>query len=187
MKHFRIIKTWIVDADSSEEAENKFIGAKNQNNFYEALRIEEFVMKPTLDEVIQHYKTGMKETDNCLVCSNALAGPYTEAPGQIRCLHCGVTYQIKGCHLNQEFMKKHDLKAEDIAQIYCDCYDYVPLLRAYWEEVHKRIPLGQYKTGGFITEDERNSFFGWLAKNSKKYKKVFTGFNWNAIEIQNEN
>src|SRR5579885_1351653 len=97
--------------------------------------------KPTEAEIIEHYKIGVGR--KCLVCDDEeLTGTWTDYNGQIRCWNCGMTYQILGSHLKEEWLKKHDLTKDDIAERYCDEFSLVPLCRDYWQEVHKRVPFG---------------------------------------------
>lgn len=184
MRKFRFIKIYLVEAENESAAENIFGASSNINEFQETIAMEEVIEKPSLAEIIQHYKVGLKDTDQCLVCGRELTGGRTESPGQIRCIDCGTTYQIQGCHLKDEFLAAHNLTKQEIAQVYCDCYEYVPLLKHYWKEVHKRIPYGIYIGASPHTQDEIDSFYGWVTNNYKRYETVYDGFNWDMLKEQ---
>jgi len=131
-------------------------------------------------ELVEHLKNGFGE--KCLVCDNNLCGNWTDYNGQIKCSTCGTTYQILGCHLNEEFLKENNLKETDIAKRYCDCFEIIPLLKDYWNETKKSIPLGAYFGRSPIPQNEYYEFWGWVKLNSEKYKEKYKDyFNWENI------
>lgn len=178
---FLITKQFLIEAKSEKEAVQKFEATKNPNKFFKKLAIEEIIEKPSLEEIIKHYKTGVG--DNCIVCKNTLQAPFTNLKGQVKCVHCGMTYQIQGGqNLSTEFMSKNNLSVGEIAQRYCDMYEFLPIAEEYWNTFHKRMPFGADDN---ITLDERSSFERWLVENSKRFKKAYEkSFNWNRLEVQ---
>ena len=138
--------------------------------------------RPTEEEILEHYKTGIGE--NCLVCEKRLVGQWTDYNGQIKCLNCGMTYQILGGHLRDDFLAEHGLTNDDVARRYCDAFVLVPLYKAYWDETHNLIPEGIYLTRDRCPvrpEDFRN-FYLWMLDHEDmvrpKYEDVF---NFDAI------
>lgn len=117
-------------------------------------------MMAARDEYIAHLKQGVGK--HCLVCDQELWGSWTDYNGQIRCRTCGTTYQILGSHLTQEHLDEIGLKKEEVAQRYCDCFDLVPLLRAYWAQTHRQIPFGAYLGRSPISDEDHNAFSRWL-------------------------
>lgn len=184
MRKYKFIKTYIVEADSQEEAEELFGSAKNPNDYLDNIKQEEIVEKPSMEEILQHYRTGLSEDAQCFVCGRELTGPFTDFNGQIRCIECGTTYQILGSHLKDDFLKEHNLSKEQIAQRYCDCFEYVPLLKLYWQEAKKRIPFGTFISNNPYTQDETDAFYSWVARNADRFEKSYDGFNWDMLKAQ---
>ena len=188
---FLIKRHYVVDTQEPEELEKTIrLDREEERIVYNipivnsTVTIEEIPVKPTMDEIIAHYRTGLRGEDPiCLVCDQVISGPYTDSQGQVRCKNCGATYQWQGCHLQEEFLREHNLRHEDIAQHYCDIFEYVGLLRLYWQEVHKRAPFGVYSpANNMITQDEINTFYSWLVKNADRFEPIYNGFNWAGIK-----
>lgn len=133
-----------------------------------------------MDEYIEHLKNG---TETCLVCEEKLLGAWTDYNGQIRCFNCGTTYQILGCHLDDDFLKEHKLKKSDIAQKYCDVYMLVPLLKDYWNETSRKVPFGSFMGNSPIPKQDYDDFYLWLKNNAEKYEEKYADdFYWERIK-----
>lgn len=186
MPKYKLIKSFIIEANNAQEAEDKFgtMDKKRIDDLLDDVRMEEIIGRPTVEEVIAHYKAGLAENAQCFTCGRELTGPLTDMSGQIRCIDCGTTYQVMGCHLKDEFLQKHGIDRATIAQRYCDCFDYIPLLKIYWHDVHKRIPFGTFIGTSPYTQEETDSFYGWLAQNWERFEKVYDTFNWDMLKQQ---
>lgn len=69
-----------------------------------------------------------------------------------------------------------------IAKKYCDAFMELPLVKAYWDETKQRIPFGMYLGDSPITKDERDGFYGWVAKNAATIRPEFgDAFNWDKL------
>jgi hypothetical protein len=138
-------------------------------------------MKPTLQQIAEHYRNGVGET--CLVCEHPLHGSYTDYNGQIRCWTCGTTYQINGDHLQQTWKDDLGLKTGEVANRYCDCFAVLPLLRDYWHETHRKIPFGCYLTTNKIPPEDYDAFSDWLTANADKYAVDYASdFHWDKLQ-----
>lgn len=140
------------------------------------------IKKKTEAEVVDHYKVGIK--DLCLVCDSKLMGSWTDYNGQIYCSVCGMTYQIMGSHLREEFLSKHGLKKEDIAREYCDGFELVDLHKAYWKETGNPLPLGTYISDRrHYTQEDYDKWIAWIWGERARIQPEFAEyFNWEAIE-----
>ena len=134
----------------------------------------------TQEELIAHYTSGVTA---CLVCgADPLHGNWTDYNGQIRCYTCGVTYQILGSHLKDEYLEELGLAKEDVAQQYCDCLMTVPLLKDYWNETGNRIPYGTYLGRSPISASDYENFSKWLKENAETYREEYKeNFYWDRI------
>ena len=137
-------------------------------------------VKPwTEAECIAHFKAG---TTVCLVCDNDLRGYWTDYNGQIKCSTCGMTYQILGCHLNPKYLEKYGLTKEDIAQRYCDSPEIVPLLKAYWQETKRIIPLGMYMSDPPWSSEDVESLRLWMRRNIDVLEPLYSDdFDWGWV------
>lgn len=137
----------------------------------------------TESQLVEHLKQGITD-GKCLVCKEQLFGNWTDYNGQIRCFHCGTTYQILGCHLREEFLKKHGLTKEQIAEKYCDCYTVVPLLCDYWAETKDRIPFGTFISDrNNPSKEEYKAFWSWMKMNAERYEAAYKDeFRWDSIK-----
>lgn len=184
MKRFFIKKTYTIDVEDATQVGDIQGKEEMPNNAkgYNIIIIPAPI-KPTLEQIIQHYKTGLQGEDPiCLTCDRVISGPFTDFNGQIRCKECGTTYQWQGCHLRPEFLAKNNFQANEVAQHYCDMFEYIPLARLYWQEVHKRMPFGTYLQNSPITQDELDSFYGWLVKGAERFESAYEGFNWAGLK-----
>lgn len=134
----------------------------------------------TEQDYVEHLKTG---TEVCMVCGEPLRGLWTDYNGQMKCSACGMTHQILGSHHTQEFLDKHDLTKEDVAQQYCDDYLLVPLYRRYWEEKHIRLPLGMFISDrNAPTQHEQVSYISWLMQHKEDIETVYPDiFAWDRM------
>lgn len=191
MKKFFVKKTYLIEVSDDtalEDVLNEEQQAMPKKKKGRKIEKSQVVVvpapiKPSIEEIIQHYKTGLPGEDPlCLTCDVTIRGPFTDLNGQIRCIDCGTTYAWMGCALRAEFLTAHGLTREEIAQHYCDMFEYIPLTRMYWQEVHKRMPFGVYQQNSPITQDEMDSFYGWLVKGADRFEKVYEGFNWQGLK-----
>ena len=141
-------------------------------------------MKPTGQDYIEHLKAG---TDTCLVCGDALSGGWTDYNGQIRCWKCGTTYQVLGSHHKEEWLAEVGLKKEDVAAKYCDCFNVIPILKAYWEDTGNKIPFGTYMGAphgtGAPTRKEHDLFCTWMKNHASEYEVEYVdNFKWELIK-----
>jgi len=137
-------------------------------------------MRPTELEILKHYKNGVGK--NCLVCDEELKGYWTDYNGQIKCRTCGMTYQILGCHLKDEYLKKNNITSDDIAERYCDNFDLLPIYRDYYQENKKILPIGFYMGKPPWSEEDDEHFYKWLAQNADKYRVEYKDyFYWDTI------
>lgn len=118
----------------------------------------------------------------CLVCNDEdmIYLGWTDYNGQTRCGTCGCTYQILGCHIKEETLKEMGITKEQVAERYCDCFDMVEVLRAFWEECCTRVPLGTYLGKSPDRPEDKEQFYLWLASNRERFQHV-DSFNWDAI------
>lgn len=139
------------------------------------------IERPTIEQYVEHLKQGVSA---CLVCGiYPVTGGWTDYNGQIRCSTCGMTYQILGSHLKDEFLAEHHLTKEEIAQRYCDAFMEWPLCRAYWENTGRPIPFGTYFGSSPISTDDREAFYRWIWNHRAELKPQYEdAFKWNVIE-----
>lgn len=132
--------------------------------------------RPTEEEIVEHYKTGIGE--DCLVCEKRLVGRWTDYNGQIKCLNCGMTYQILGSHLKDSFLKENGLTEKDIARRYCDIFYMVPLYKAYWNETHNHIPEGMFLMNDRspVTREDYRRFYKWMVDNEETVRPLYSDF-----------
>ena len=121
----------------------------------------------------------------CLVCGEPedgkrAYGEWTDFNGQIRCYNCGCTYQVNGCHLDEDWMKEVGLKAEDVATFYCDCYEMLDVLIPFWAETKSIIPIGEHFGWSPYTKEQLDTYYFWLAENRHRFDYVDV-FDWDAI------
>src|SRR5678815_1113302 len=98
--------------------------------------------KTFLTKWVEHLRAGVGDT--CLVCDNPLNAISTDYHGQGRCQFCGITYQMSGSHLTEEFLAELGLQKTDVARRYCDCFDAVEVVRMYWRDTNRAVPFGCY-------------------------------------------
>lgn len=130
-------------------------------------------------EVAAHVRAGVGET--CLVCGGPIIGDWTDYTGQVRCA-CGTTYQILGNHLTPGWLAGHGMTPADVARRYCDCYEWVPLLRAYWAETHTPVPFGSYFGESPVSAEHVTRFYSWVAQNESRLRPAWDAhFDWDAL------
>jgi hypothetical protein len=141
---------------------------------------------PTTQEFVAHLKTGATA---CLVCdAEPIVGGWTDYNGQIRCHACGMTYQILGSHLTEEFMREHGLEKADVAERYCDAFTEWPLCRLYWQQMGKQIPFGTYLGQSPISVDAHETFYRWIWENRSEIKPAYSeSFRWDVLEERFDN
>lgn len=136
--------------------------------------------RPSREELVAHYKNGIGK--NCLVCDDELAIRWTDYNGQGKCLTCGMTYQVLGSHLSETHLAECGITKADVAKQYCDEFELVPLVRAYWTDKKKPLPLGSYFGHAPWTKEEVESFYGWLRDNAPTWREQYEDlFTWDRI------
>lgn len=132
--------------------------------------------RPTHEEIIEHYKTGIDK--NCLICERQLVGRWTDYNGQIKCSHCGMTYQILGSHLKDEFLAENGLTEKDISQRHCDIFYLAPLYKAYWDQTHNHIPEGLFigRDRNPMNPEDFLRFYKWMVDNEETIKPLYGDF-----------
>lgn len=140
---------------------------------------------PYSDEQLKAHVLGefMPIAQTCLVCDSDLHVTWTGRNGEARCLTCGMAYDIAGCRLSKETLERFNLKPADIVQVYTCEIQLVPLYRVYWEQFHRRLPLGMYISDrGIYTPEEYKSFYSWLAQQAELYRSALEAFyDWDAL------
>ncbi|MCK9569448.1 hypothetical protein M0R72_10960 [Candidatus Pacearchaeota archaeon] len=134
----------------------------------------------TRAEIKEHLTKG---TDVCMVCGRKLLGEWTDYNGQIRCVDCGATHQVLGCHLTREYLQEFDLEKKDIARTYFDQPESLEIQRDYWKETSKRLPFGWFMETPPNLRKYHNDFIAWLLPRANEYKKQYPdAFDWEAVE-----
>ena len=128
---------------------------------------------------IEHLKVGLGNSPHCLVCDTKLSGSWTDYNGQMRCGTCGASYQVMGNHMEKNFLERHNLTEDDIAEQYCDCFHDIPVYRRYWQETHARVPAGWYFGP---RPDDIKPFYQWMARNAETLRpQTEEYYDWDAI------
>jgi hypothetical protein len=139
-------------------------------------------MKPTHEERMEHLRVGVVD-DTCLVCGVEFGGVHTDSSHQIRCIQCGVTYQVEGSKHPDEWLAQHGLKREEVAKHTSDCYVFLPIFRDYWDETGRKIPIGFYMGDPGYTQEEFVLFYKWLFNNKDRYYEEYKfDLQWARIE-----
>lgn len=134
------------------------------------------------DRVLEHMKAGMREDEPCLVCHRPLYGVTTDLFGEMVCHTCGTSYQFRRPSM-KEFLERHGLRESDIADRYCNCYEFVPLLRDYWSKTGRRVPFGTWLEKPEYTQEEYEAFYLWVADHADEYRERFPGlFLWDSLQ-----
>lgn len=127
----------------------------------------------------EHLIVGLQPESLCLVCERQISGSWTDYNGQIRCAQCGMTYQILGAHLAEDFLQKLGLTKAEVARRYCDELDMVELARAYRSETNaaNRLPFGTYlgRPEGWNapTREDYVAFNTWMESNHERLRAAF--------------
>lgn len=142
-------------------------------------------MRPLPYQIKEHLLLGLPKR-RCLVCKKDLHGQILDFPGQMRCGTCGVTYQIEGSKLSKKFLQTLGLIPEQVARVYCDCFEELPIYRAYWDETKRPVPLGTFRfpirRRKLIPDSEVKDFYSWLWKNREKFRPHYENeFKWDDI------
>lgn len=103
----------------------------------------------------------------CLICDDEqMAFEWTDLHGEGTCYQCGTPYQI----LRYDEHRKRIEGAEPSINIQDE---YIPWLRKYWEETHRRMGLGQFLgTPKYVAD--RMAFNAWLDERHPKVEKKAT-------------
>lgn len=65
---------------------------------------------------------------------------------------------------------------------YCDCFAFVPLLRAYHAETGNRVPFGTYLGASPIPQSETDAFYSWVAAHAAELRPAWDDFfNWDGL------
>jgi hypothetical protein len=133
----------------------------------------------TRAEIIRHYAEGAGQ--RCLVCDLPLELEPTGHPGQGRCLGCGATYQAQGRPVTADCLARLGLAELHVAPLYCDAVELLPLLRDYWRERRRKLPLGADLRDSPITFEDRASFWLYAADHAGRYRGVIAAIDWDGL------
>lgn len=139
--------------------------------------------KPTKKQHAAHLRKGIVE-QNCLVCGNALTDIIgTDFMGQVKCVNCGLTYQVTGSRHPQEWLDEYGLKKEEVALWFCDCFSFLPIHKAYWDETHRPLPIGQFHGDPPYTQKDMVDYYKWMHKHRAEIEPAYKGdINWELVE-----
>jgi len=102
----------------------------------------------------------------CEVCGNPFSFSWTDTHGIGQCSSCGVPYKIY--HYEGEEGKKHRVEKPPELVVKPE---YIPVLRAYWNEMKRHIPGGHSFPGGYelATPEDHKIFSEWMRQNAEKH------------------
>jgi hypothetical protein len=91
-------------------------------------------------------------------------------------------YDILGCRLSDETLKRLGLEKSEIAQKYTLYFPELPLLRAFWHDSGSFIPLGSYLPPNPLPDSVHLAFIRWLHEHSNTWREAYEDmYNWDKI------
>lgn len=99
----------------------------------------------------------------CTICGIPHRWAWTDTHGVAQCRGCGTPYTIY--HYDEQ-NKRLDKPPEINVKP-----EYIPVLRAYWNETQRRIPSGCSFPGGqeLATPEDSANFSAWMDANADKH------------------
>lgn len=137
----------------------------------------------TQKEFAEHLRTGVK---TCLVCGEKLTGEWTDLNGEMRCVTCGMPYQVISWKHGDAWLAEIGINRADVVMPHCVYFEKAPLYRDYWLQTKQRIPLGSYLGQGTSgnNHNERVMFCKWLLANRETYLPDYADlFAWDVVEV----
>lgn len=139
------------------------------------------MIKPSLEEQKRHLIEGVS---SCLVCGDSpISGTFTDYDGELKCHKCGMPYQTEGNKIKPtELERKYGLRPEEVAKVYTPYFVNVPILKRFWLETGKEIPLGIFDgSEAPFTEEEHVALwlFVWSIRSeiSEQWADDFAWYN----------
>lgn len=105
----------------------------------------------------------MSENVACLICEDErMSFSWTDAHGVAQCFRCGTPYRIIHYENERRVEKPPTITLKP---------QYIPAVRDYWNEFHRRIPSGHSIPGGqeLASHADAEQFYGWMKENAEKY------------------
>jgi hypothetical protein len=102
---------------------------------------------------------------NCAICNSEPSWVWTDTHGVAQCWTCGTPYRL----LHYEGEGDDRKRVEKAPEIRIKA-EYVPVLKAYWDEKRRRMPSGHSIPGGqeIATRADAEALNNWMEENAER-------------------